>query len=41
MDVPQIAPSACTSEDRVPEVTHTFIRDGFASCEPRHGGTTK
>ncbi len=38
MDVPQIAPIAFTSEDRVREVLHNFNRDGFASLEPRYGG---
>jgi transposase len=36
--VPQVAPIAYTSEDRVREVIHNFNKDGFASLEPRYAG---
>jgi len=38
MDVPQIAPLAFTSEDRVREVIHNFNADGFASLYPKYCG---
>lgn len=38
MDVPQIAPLAFTSEDRVREVIHNFNDDGFDSLYPRYSG---
>jgi transposase len=38
MDVPQIAPLAFTSEDRVREVVHSFNADGFDSLYPRYAG---
>ena len=38
MDVPQIAPLAFTSEDRVREVIHNFNADGFDSLYPRYAG---
>ena len=38
MDVPQIAPPAFTSEDRVREVIHNFNADGFESLYPKYSG---
>jgi transposase len=38
MAVPQIAPLAFTSEDRVREVIHNFNDDGFDSLYPRYSG---
>jgi transposase len=38
MDVPQIAPLAFTSEDRVREVIHNFNDDGFDSLYPKYAG---
>lgn len=38
MDVPQIAPLAFTSEDRVREVIHNFNADGFDSLYPKYAG---
>ena len=38
MDVPQIAPLAFSSEDRVREVIHNFNEDGFGSLYPRYAG---
>lgn len=38
MDVPQIAPLAFSSEDRVREVIHNFNADGFDSLYPKYSG---
>lgn len=38
MAVPQIAPLAFTSEDRVREVIHNFNDDGFDSLYPKYSG---
>ena len=38
MDVPQIAPLAFTSEDRVREVIRNFNDDGFGSLYPKYAG---
>jgi transposase len=38
MSVPQIAPLAFTSEDRVREVIHNFNDDGFDSLYPKYSG---
>lgn len=38
MDVPQIAPLAFTSGDRVREVIHNFNEDGFDSLYPKYSG---
>lgn len=38
MDVPQIAPLAFSSEDRVREVIRNFNDDGFGSLYPRYAG---
>ena len=38
MDVPQIAPLAFTSEDRVREVIRNFNEDGFGSLYPKYAG---
>ncbi len=38
MSVPQIAPLAFTSEDRVREVIHNFNDDGFGSLYPKYSG---